>query len=315
MSGPSVIVVGAGPAGLSAAVTAATAGIGVTVIDERLQPGGRLRYDRPGTRSLADYLSDCDRLGVQIRSRTIVWGLFPGWRLPLETPAGAEVLETEHVILAPGAIDRGLAFDGNGLPGVMTGTALRRLIGEYGVLPGKRVLILGNGQDAAATADAVRQAGGQVIGLVAESDARSISIQGEGAVERVIVDGKERPADIVAVAVGRQPDLQLATMGGHQMVWMPHKGGWSPHHSPEVEDNPEGLYVTGDAAGSDTIEICELDGAFAATRLAARLGLVAEEAIGEIVARIEQRRPDRMNYLGHERLHRQPWLVPFEVNR
>lgn len=314
MSAPAVVIVGAGPAGLSAAVTAASAGMAVTVVDERGRPGGRLRYDRPGARSLDDYLSECNRLGVPIRSRTVAWGLFPGWRVPLETPDGADEIECDNVILAPGAIDRGLAFDGNTLPGVMTGTALRRLIGEFGILPGQRVLVLGDGQDAAMTADAVRRAGGQIVALVSESDARSIAAQGDGGVERVVIKGREHPADIIALAVGRQPDLQLATMAGHEMVWMAHKGGWSPHHA-DAGRIPEGLYVAGDAAGADTIEICELDGQLAATRLAAKFGLASDAAVREILDRIARRRPERMDYRGTERLHAQPWPVPIEVNR
>lgn len=315
MSVPSVVIVGAGPAGLSAALTAAAAGLMVTVVDERTHPGGRLRYDRAESTTLPELLAECERLPVELRLGTIAWGLFPGWRIPLETPTGAEVLESEYVILAPGSIDRGLAFDGNTLPGVMTGSALRRLIGEYGVLPGQRVLILGDGPDGAATAHAVRTAGGRVIALIPEADARSISVQGNGGVERAEIGGKELAVDIVAVAVGRQPDLQLATMGGQTLVWVPDKGGWSPHHLGGAEHVPAGLYVAGDAAGPDTVDICALDGSYAAARLARSLDLIPEGDVAAIAARILERRPNRLDYLGSEPLHRQPWLVPLEVNQ
>ncbi len=314
MSSPNVVIVGAGPAGLSAAVTTARAGISVTVIDERPAPGGRLRFDHVESTSLPDLLAECAQLGVTIRSNTIAWGLFPGWRIPLETPAGAEVVESEHVILATGSIDRGLAFEGNTLPGVMTGTGLRRLIGEFGVLPGKRFLVLGDGPDAAATANAVRIAGGRVAMLVSEEDARSISVQGKGGVQRAVVNGREHPVDIVAVAVGRQPDVQLATMGGHSLVWMPDKGGWVPNRHTAAEQIPVGLYIAGDAAGADNADICALDGAYVGARLAQSLGLLSEEAVGELASRMIGRRPHRMDSLGSEPLHQQPWHVPLEVN-
>lgn len=313
MSAPAVVIVGAGPAGLSAALTAANAGLQVTVLDERGRPGGRLRYDQPGSHELAGYLAECQRLGVEIRSRTVAWGLFPGWRLALETPNGADEIETDHLILATGATDRALAFEGNTLPGVMTGTALRRLIGEFGVLPGQRCLVLGDGQDAAATAHAVRQAGGQIITLVSEAEARSIVVEGDSGVERVTLKDGTHPVDIVAIAVGRQPDVQLATMGGCELVWKSQSGGWIPRQF-ETDAAPTGLYIAGDAAGADTIAICELDGAFAATRLAADLGLVDAEAVRASAAAIAQRRPERMEFVGAERLHRQPWQLPIEVN-
>ncbi len=314
MSAPSVVIVGGGPAGLSAAVAAAQAGMAVTVIDERPHPGGRLRFDRCETADLAGLLAACQQQDISIRSSTIAWGLFPGWKIPLETPHGAEVLESEYVILATGSIDRGLAFDGNGLPGVMTGSGLRRVIGEFGVLPGKRVFVLGDGPDGAATAHAVRTAGGSIVALVSEDDARSISVQGENGVERVVMNGREYPADIVAVAVGRQPDVQLATMGGHSLVWMPGKGGWSPHQHAEEMHIPTGLFVAGDAAGCDNVDICALDGAYTASRLAASLGLISDDDVAAIAAQLIERRPDRMDYLGTEPLHRQPWQVPLEVN-
>lgn len=313
MTAPSVVIVGGGPAGLAAAVTAATAGMRVTVLDERGRPGGRLRYDQMSTRGVDDYLHDCQRLGVEIRSRTVAWGLFPGWRLPLETPNGADEIESEYVILANGATDRALSFDGNTLPGVFTGSAVRRLVAEFGVLPGQRMLILGDGQDAALTADTARNGGARVLMLLTEEDARSIVVRGDGGVESVTIEGKDYPIDIIAIAVGRQPDLQLAAMAGCELAWIPRLGGWAPHHT-DAEQIPAGLYIAGDAAGPDIIEICELDGELAATRLAAKLGLVPEDAVVSLLDRMAQRRPDRMNYRGIERLYRQPWLLPTEVH-
>jgi sarcosine oxidase subunit alpha len=315
VTAPTVVIVGAGPAGLSAAVTAATAGLAAIVIDERPRAGGRLRYDRPGRTGLETYLADCDRLCVQIRSNTSAWGLFPGWRLALEAPDGPDVLETDNVILATGSTDRALAFEGNSVPGVMTGSGLRRLIREYGVLPGKRTLILGDGPDAAATADAVRTGGGQIVALVPEVDARSISVSGNSGVERVIVNGEELSVDIVAVAVGRQPDLQLATMAELELVWIDHLGGWVPLHHLNGEGGKPGLYVAGDAAGIDSIEICELEGALAGSMLAWRLGVLGEDAVASIRAKIDALRPNRLAPVERAPAYEQPWRVPIEVSQ
>lgn len=313
MSNPAVVIVGAGPAGLSAAVTVAAAGIRVTVVDERPIPGGRLRYDHAESTSLSLLLSECNRLGVEIRSRTVAWGLFPGWSVALETPDGAEVLETDHLILAPGALDRGLAFDGNTLPGVMTGSGLRRLIGEFGVLPGKRVLVMGDGPDGAATANAVQAAGGRVIALVPEDEARSLSVEGAGGVERVFMAGKEMPVDIVAVAIGRQPDVQLASMSEQTLSWVPERGGWIVRA--DDGSSAGSLFVAGDAAGVDTVDICALDGAYAAARLANLLGLIPDSDVSAIAARIHEHRPLRLKDTESAPAHRQPWLVPLEVNQ
>ena len=313
MSAESVLVVGAGPAGLSAAVTCARAGLDVLVVDERPRPGGRLLYDWNGGVPLATWLADCDALGVRIRSNTIAWGLFPGWQIALETPDSPEVVESSSVILATGSTDRSLAFEGNTLPGVMTGIGLRRLINEFRVLPGQRVLVLGDGPDAAATAHAVRTGGGQIVALVAEEHARSVVVEGERGVEQVTIDGEKYQADIVAVAVGRQPDIQLATMAELEMVWAPEMGGWVPLHHLDGEGGLPGLYVAGDAAGVDSIEICQLEGALVGSILCHRLGLVGPEVVASIRADIVRLRPDRLAAYHRDPRYAQPWRVPFEV--
>lgn len=315
MSAPGVVIVGAGPAGLSAAVTAAEAGLRVTVIDERPAPGGRLRYDLPGRHSLDWYLSKCASLGVELRSSTVVWGLFPGWTLAIETPAGPEVIESDSVILATGSTDRALAFDGNTLPGVIASIGLRRLIGEFGVLPGKRVLILGDGPDAAITAHVVRNAGGRVLMLVTEDDARSIVVSGSSGVERVSIGDKSYEVDIVAVAVGRQPDILLATMAELEMVWASDLGGWVPLHHLNGDGGSPGLYLAGDSAGIDNVETCELEGAMVASILAGRVGAL-DPAIGaELRAELTRMRPERMAAYDSGPTYEQPWRVPLEVHR
>ncbi len=315
MSAPGVVIVGAGPAGLSAAVTAAQAGLAVTVIDERSAPGGRLHYDLPGRNSLDWYLDTCASLGVNIRTSTIAWGLFPGWTLALETPAGPEVLEADNILLATGSTDRALAFDGNALPGVISGIGLRRLIREFGVLPGKRVLILGDGPDAATTAHAVRTAGGQVLMLLAEVDARNIAVSGSSGVETVAIDDKTYQVDIVAVAVGRQPDILLATMAELELVWVPDLGGWVPLHHLDGDGGLPGLYLAGDAAGIDNVEVCELEGAMAASILAGRLEAI-DPAIGvELRVELASMRPGRLAAYDSDPTYEQPWRVPLEVHR
>lgn len=315
MSAPSVLIVGAGPAGLSAAVTAAAAGASVTVVDERAAPGGRLRYDLPGRKSLDWYLDECARLGVIVRPSTVAWGIFPGWTVSLETPTGPDVIESASVILATGSTDRALAFEGNTIPGVISGIGLRRLIGDFGVLPGKRAMVLGDGPDAAATAHAIRTAGGQVVMLLPEADARSIVVAGDGGVEQVSVDGQSYQVDIVAVAVGRQPDILLATMAELEMVWIPDLGGWVPLHHLNGDGGRPGLYLAGDAAGIDNVEICEFEGAMVATILAGRLGLVDAALGAGMRADLTAMRPARMANYDAAPTYEQPWRVPLEVNQ
>lgn len=313
MSARRVVIVGAGPAGLSAAIASAKAGLEVLVIDERSKPGGRLRYDGGGSVSLGALLSDCAALGVRIRSNAVAWGVFPGWQIATETPNGPEIVESETLILATGSTDRALAFEGNTLPGVMGGIGLRRLIREYGVLPGQRMLVLGDGPDAAATASAVRELGGEIVRLVAEDEARSAVVRGTGGVERVSLAGHDYPVDIVAVAVGRQPELLLATMAEAELAWRPKPGDWVPLRDWAGMSTRPGLFVAGDAAGVDNVEIAALDGVFAAQGAAALLGAVDATAVADAAARVEALRPDRFSQVVGASMYEQPWHDAFEV--
>jgi hypothetical protein len=198
---------------------------------------------------------------------------------------------------------------------VISGIGLRRLIGEFGVLPGKRVLVLGDGPDAASTAHAVRTAGGRVVMLVAEDQARSIVVLGSAGVEQVAIGDKSYEVDVVAVAVGRQPDIQLATMAELEMIWVPDLGGWVPLHHLNGDGGRPGLYLAGDAAGIDNVEICEFEGAMVASILAGRLGVLDPSIGAEMRVELASMRPARMAAYGADPTYEQPWRVPLEVNR
>ncbi|MFX7784785.1 hypothetical protein ABTJ92_21415, partial [Acinetobacter baumannii] len=70
------------------------------------------------------------------------------------------------IVLATGAIERPLTFAGNDRPGVMLSQAVRRYIERFKVLPGQRVVIATNNDDAYATADAIAAAGGTVVAIL-----------------------------------------------------------------------------------------------------------------------------------------------------
>lgn len=151
---PDVLVVGAGPGGLSAARAARHTGADVLVLDEGSAAGGQyfkqcLATDvvppdaqhREGLRLIDDALD----AGVVLRSNAVVWGAFT----PLEfaaTIGGRTVrVQPRSAIVATGAFDRGWPVPGWTLPGVMTTGAAQSLWRTARRLPGERVLIAGNG--------------------------------------------------------------------------------------------------------------------------------------------------------------------------
>jgi thioredoxin reductase len=154
---PELLVIGAGPGGLNAAIAARRAGADVLVVDERHAPGGQyfkpvavhgddvLPPDAQHREGLA-LVQQALAAGVVIRTGMAVWGGFG----PAEFAASAETggtfrLLPKATIVATGAYERGWPVPGWHLPGVMTTGAAQTLWRTARRLPGRRVLIAGNG--------------------------------------------------------------------------------------------------------------------------------------------------------------------------
>ena len=150
-----VLVVGAGPAGLAAAIAAAETGAGVVVLDERSATGGQ--YAKPLADSYADVAPDAQfRLGTELRERAMsagarieteatVWGAFAADEIAALVGGRAVTYRPRSLVLAPGAHERPVPLPGWTLPGVMTTGSLQTLVRAQRVCPGERVLIAGSG--------------------------------------------------------------------------------------------------------------------------------------------------------------------------
>ena len=177
-----VLVVGAGPAGLSAAIAARRAGASVTVLDERAQPGGQFykplapshqATEAPDAQFAAGIALYGQALaaGVDIRQGAQVWAAFAPGELGVIIEGRAWVFHCRKLILAPGAYERPVPFPGWTLPGVMTTGAGQTLARAYRVAPGARVLVAGNGPLNLQLAAELVEGGAQVLAVL-ESAAR-----------------------------------------------------------------------------------------------------------------------------------------------
>ncbi|MBE3648927.1 NAD(P)/FAD-dependent oxidoreductase [Paenibacillus polymyxa] len=145
-----LIVIGAGPAGLSAAASAAEQGLPVTVLDEFTEPGGRMpgQYHEEGSQGwwIGKHVSDelitrCAELGVDIRCGVSVHGMEYTTTWEISTSCG--LLTAEYVLLATGAAEIPVPLDGWTLPGVMSIGAAQVLTNVHYVKPGERGIIVG----------------------------------------------------------------------------------------------------------------------------------------------------------------------------
>lgn len=174
-----IAVVGAGPAGLSAACAARETGATVTLFDDQSSPGGQLfkqihkffgsQEHLAGTRGIEigrQLLARARALDVDIQLDTLVMGIFEGPTLGIVRGGRTEQFQARKIVLATGAEENRLAFPGWTLPGVMTAGAAQTLMNIHRVLPGRRVLMVGSGNVGLIVAFQLMQAGAEVVAVV-----------------------------------------------------------------------------------------------------------------------------------------------------
>jgi NADPH-dependent 2,4-dienoyl-CoA reductase/sulfur reductase-like enzyme len=148
-------VVGAGPAGMAAAVLAAELGLETMVIDDHAAPGGQVyrgvERARPDSPLGTDYLDGQPLVaamrasGVEYRPETAVWHLDPEGRVYLARGERCETVLARRILLATGAIERPVPVPGWTLPGVMTAGAAQILLKTADLVPAGRIVLAGQG--------------------------------------------------------------------------------------------------------------------------------------------------------------------------
>jgi NADPH-dependent 2,4-dienoyl-CoA reductase/sulfur reductase-like enzyme len=181
---PDVLVVGGGPAGLTAAIAAAHAGLDVVLVDERSKLGGQY-FKQPAAEFDVDEhaLDDQYRQGralieqlqassVRVLQGVTVWGAFSPDRLHAAGRDARWVLRPRRLILATGAYERGVPMPGWTLPGVVSTGAAQSLLRSSQVSPGARMLVSGNGPLNMQVAAEMARAGVKVVALAELADIR-----------------------------------------------------------------------------------------------------------------------------------------------
>jgi len=152
-----VVVVGAGPAGLTAATATAAAGLATVLFDEQASVGGQIyraiseapakRREMLGT----DYASGARiadaflKSGAQYVAGATVWSLTPEREIGVSVGGGSKLIKAKRVILATGALERPFPIPGWTLPGVMAAGAAQVLLKSSGLVPQGRVILAGCG--------------------------------------------------------------------------------------------------------------------------------------------------------------------------
>lgn len=176
-----VFVIGGGPAGLSAAITAAELGAETLIVDDSSRFGGQLikqthRFFGSNTRdagirgiSIAEKLlkeaKDCgDKL--KMMTDTAAVGFYSENEAGILSQTAYEKVKYETAIVCTGATENNLTFENNDLPGIYGAGGVQTLMNVHGIKPGKKILMVGSGNIGLIVSYQLLQAGVEVVGLV-----------------------------------------------------------------------------------------------------------------------------------------------------
>ncbi|MGB3279843.1 MAG: FAD-dependent oxidoreductase, partial [Pseudorhodobacter sp.] len=305
-----LLIIGAGPAGLAAALTAGRAGADVILADEDFLMGGRLNAETfgLGDASGADWaaatvaeLASLPNVRLMPRSTVLgafdhgIFGVLERVSDHLSVPVAGKPRQTlwriytKRSLLCAGATERPIAFDNNDRPGIMLAGAMRAYANRWAATPDQKVAIFTNNDDGHRTAVDLLAKGVHVTAVIDSrpdaprfadcellAGAQVVNTMGRLGLRFVtarLADGTERPLEVGALGVsgGWNPNVHLTCHQRGRPAWNADLAAFVPG-----SDLPYGMSVAGAATGAFSTSAALTSGAKVAVSVLADLGLKAK---------------------------------------
>jgi sarcosine oxidase subunit alpha len=308
-----ICIIGGGPAGLEAAIAATELGARAVIIDDNPVLGGQLikqthkffgsKAHYCGVRGMdiaAVLTRRTEELAIDVVTSATVVGYYDSDTLGVLKEDVLFPVKAKRYVFATGASENMLAFENADLPGVYGAGAVQTMMNVYGVVPGKRALVIGSGNIGLIVPYQLLQAGVEVAAIVEVLDHVGgyyvhaakikragvpvylkhtiIEAKGTDCVEAGIISavgdkyecllGTEKTitCDMILIAIGLSPLTELLYQAGCRIDYIPELGGHVPFHDENMMTSQPHIFVCGDLACIEEASTAMLEGKIAGAK-------------------------------------------------
>ncbi|WP_174733264.1 NAD(P)/FAD-dependent oxidoreductase [Mesobacillus harenae] len=317
-----VLIIGGGPAGLTAAFEMASRGLEVTIIDESFSLGGQLCQQTQLIRALPSAYQPmagfklANKLTEQLKDFSVryllghrVIGLYADGSIGVTDEKDVFPVKAKKILVATGAAENAISFPKWTLPGVITIGAAQTLVNRDFVMPGKEALIVGSSDFALDVAYQLMEVGVNIKGIIEKSavvnarDKEKVNqvekkgipfyfnsyvkeAKGNGEVEAIDIQLQNgiltETVDLVCIDGSRSPILDSFYQLGCSFGYQEVLGGWIPQYNKHFQTDQKNVFLAGNAAGISNHAALLLTGMISGISICEELKVLNRDAFKEL---------------------------------
>jgi len=310
-----VTVIGAGPAGMAAALAAAEQDLEVLLIDENPTIGGSLNYARKTPELIAVREKLIDQIeataNIEVMTNAVANSWHPDNWIGVVTDTRLTKLRSKELIVCSGSLEQQAVFRGNDIPGVMLASAVQRLMHLYGVKPAENVVVLAGNNEAYISALDLLEAGINITAIIdirkmpsvtpeyeqvlmqgitvmtnaavyaakmsnSTKRVKSVEVRALNAKGECIGRSLYFDCDLVCMSVGYMPTYQLICQAGGQLSYDDETCCFS------LAQYPDEIKIAGSVNGKWNLDAVIAEGTYVGSAAASKLSSTEVPAYNEL---------------------------------